>query len=428
MATTITPQIVNLTAVVTQAPAPSQLQQSGAFVSVGGSTLTSGTYQYVGDLSSATSILSSGGNHAELSDMATTFFAQGNAVGAYVLELGTQSSPNAGVSELSTWITDNPNVFYSYLVPENWDQPITSVSGSISGSTLTVSLVISGTVAIGQVVGGTGVQPSTSITAGSGTSWTVSTSGNAVTGEVLTLTNPLEILVADNSSPTSKTYFFITSTSGSISQYSPNKAAQAYVMAPTAPSTEFTAAAAFYQWLVNNPSQANPLPPMAYRYVYGVTPWPQSGQTASVNSILTNYGNLIFTGAEGGISTSCLFKGTTMDGQQGSWWYGVDWFQIQVKQALAAAVINGSNSNPPLLYNQAGINALQKIAQNIGNDAVKFGCALSVTVTATPFATYVQQNPSDYNAGLYKGLSATMVGPSGFLTVDFYLDAVQFVA
>ncbi|QGZ66274.1 hypothetical protein [Paraburkholderia acidisoli] len=56
MANTITPQIVNLTAVVTTAPEPSQLQQSGAIVSVGGTTLTPGTYQYCGNLPTVNSI------------------------------------------------------------------------------------------------------------------------------------------------------------------------------------------------------------------------------------------------------------------------------------------------------------------------------------------------------------------------------------
>jgi hypothetical protein len=159
-----------------------------------------------------------------------------------------------------------------------------------------------------------------------------------------------------------------------------------------------------------------------------VTPWSQVGNQTSINTILTNYGNLILTGAEGGISTACVFKGTTMDGEQAAWWYGIDWFRIQVKQALAAAIINGSNSNPPLLYDQNGINTLLAVAQNVANSAVKFGCALSAVVTAVPFATYTTDNPNDYNAGIYNGFAATVVGQNAFLTLTFNLDATQFVA
>jgi len=48
--------------------------------------------------------------------------------------------------------------------------------GTISTTTLTVSSVTSGTIAIGQILTGTGVAAGTYITAGSGTSWTVSVS------------------------------------------------------------------------------------------------------------------------------------------------------------------------------------------------------------------------------------------------------------
>lgn len=49
-------------------------------------------------------------------------------------------------------------------------------TGSISTTTLTVTAVTSGTIAIGQTISGTGVTAGTTITAGSGLSWTVSAS------------------------------------------------------------------------------------------------------------------------------------------------------------------------------------------------------------------------------------------------------------
>lgn len=49
-------------------------------------------------------------------------------------------------------------------------------TGSISGTTLTVGSLTSGTVAIGQAVVGTGVAAGTVITGGSGTTWTVNNS------------------------------------------------------------------------------------------------------------------------------------------------------------------------------------------------------------------------------------------------------------
>jgi hypothetical protein len=441
MAQTITPTIVTVNTTVVQAPAVSQLQQSGAIVSTGGTTLTTGSYQYCGTLSQGTAILaaplpitsiawassvatvtaaapltlSTGqtftttiagavpagyngtvtatvtgastftyplsvnpgtettpGTYTPngsgfVNNALTTFFAQGGSVGVYVLELGPVATAAAGITALQTWITANsaPQTFYAYLLPASWD----------------------------------------------------SSSAAA-----------LNTMTANYESPSGQTYFFVTSTVSNVPTYSGNKAVFALVPSPTQARTEHQASAAFYQWLVNKPGPASQLAPMAYRYAFGVTPWLQQGNATSINTVLSADGNVILTGAEGGVSTATLFKGTLMDGEQGAWWYGVDWFRIQVKQALANAIINGSNSNPPLLYNQQGINHLLGVAQQVGNSAVSFGCAQSVIVSAVSFTDYTTANPADYNAGIYNGFSAVLVGVSGFLTLTFNLEATQFVA
>lgn len=56
--------------------------------------------------------------------------------------------------------------------------------GSISGTALTVSSVTSGTIAIGQILTGTGVTSGTTITAGSGLSWTVTPSYGSPIGPI----------------------------------------------------------------------------------------------------------------------------------------------------------------------------------------------------------------------------------------------------
>lgn len=359
----ITPQIVTVDAIVTTAPAPSSFQQSGAIISEGGSTLTVNTYQYCGTLAQVQAILGGSGNHAELLDMATTHFAQGNAVGLYVLEVGVVGSPSAGISALQTWITANPGVFYAYLVPANWD----------------------------------------------------------------TVASTLNTMAANYSSPTGMTYFFVTTSSSTISGYEvTTKSIFPVCPAPTAPGTEFTAAAFFYQWLANNPSSSNPSPPMAFRFAYGVTAWSLTNNLTEIETILTAYGNLILSGAEGGISTATLRNGTTIDGNQSMFWYEVDWAQIQSKLQLANAVINGSNENPPLYYNQNGINRLLAVLQGIGTAGISFGLLLNAVFSATPFSTYTSQNPGDYAAGVYKGFSAILTPQLGFLQIFFYIDATQF--
>ena len=436
---TITPQIVTLNTQVQTAPSVSQLQQSGAIISTGGTTLVAGASLYCGNLAAVTAILSAPlaitslawlagvvtatvsadlelavgqtftttiagatpaayngtfvatvattttftyslatnpgtetvagtytpNNAAFVNNAAMTFFAQGNTLGVYVLELGPVTSASNAITALQSWITTNssPQQFYAYLIPPSWD-----VNSAATLNTVTKNYA----------------------------------------------------------NPTGTTYFFVTTTLANISLYAANKAVFALVPSPTKASTEEQAAQLFYQWLVNNPGPGNVLAPMAYRYGYGVTPWLQQGNASSIQSVLSAFGNLILTGAQGGISTATLFKGTTMDGAQAAFWYGVDYFQIQVAQALSAVVIEGSNTQPPLLYNQAGVNTLQATAEQIASDAVAYGCAESVTITAVPFATYIAEFPANYGNGIYDGLSATLTGQSGFLSVTFNLTAVAF--
>ncbi|MHB8388246.1 MAG: hypothetical protein ACYDBH_01535 [Acidobacteriaceae bacterium] len=435
MANTITPQIVTINTTVQTAPTPSQLQQSGAIVSTGGTTLAANAYQYCGNPAAVTALLSaplaltslawasgvvtatsaatlalasgqtftttiSGAvpagyngtftatvtgtdtftyplasnpgletapgsylpnDAAFVNDAATEFFAQGQTVGVYVLELGPQTTAAAGITALGTFITDaSPQVFYAYLIPKSWD------------------------------------------------------AGSSVA---------LNTLAATYDSPSGQTYFVVTTTQANISAYAGTKSVLALVPSPTAASTEEQPAALFYNILVNNPGPANILQPLQYRYLYAVTPWAQQGNSAAVNAILSAYGNVVGTGAEGGISTACLFKGTSMDGIQFSEWFGIDYCQINFHQAIAAEIIQGANQQPPLLYNQSGLNTLLAVAENEGTDAVKYGCASVVTITAVPFSTYIAENPTEYAKGIYTGFSASVTSQKGFLTITFNLGA-----
>lgn len=455
MATTNTTRIVNLSAQVLYAPQPSQLQQSGAVVSVGGTTLTAGSYQFCANATALPAILSTAGNYAELNNMADTFVAQGNQVGFYVLELGVNADVVTQINSLQTWITANPKVFYAYLTPADWDIDGEEV-GSITYPANTATYTTAPTVTIAAPTGTGGVQATATAqinTSGALTGITITNPGYypdqiaptatlsaATTGTSPTLTvnlvNEFAIMANNYAGPTAKTYFFGTTTSQTITNYltqsgSPGSGPKSLFMtcvSPVAPSSEFTAAMPFYRWLVNNPGPAQNLQPMAFQFAYGVTPWPASGYSTEIDTILTNYGNIIGTGAEGGIPTACLFKGKTMDGEQAQFWYGADWAQIQSQQAVTAAVINGSNSQPPLIYDQHGINTLQSVAQGVLNTGVKYKCILSGTVTATPFYTYVTDNPANYKAEIYGGMSASITGIAGFLEIDYTMTISEFVA
>lgn len=444
MATTITPNIVTVNTTVLYAPQPSTLQRSGAIISLGGTTLATNDYQYCGSPAALAAITGTAGNATELTRINNTFFGQGNSVGLYVLELGTETTAGEDIPLLQTWITENnsPQPFYGFLTPAAWDgvEGVSYISIGFGGSgyttapSVTIAAPTSGTTATATAViqNGSVTQiiinnPGSGYTAAPTVTIAAPTSGQTATATA-TLGSALAGIANNYASPSSKVYFAVTTTASNLSQYAGIKSILALVPSPTAASTEFQAAAMFYQMLNINPSASTPGAGITFKWLYGVTPWANnSTNNASVNAILTANGNLVWTGAEGGIITASLFRGKTMDGQQFAFWYSVNWFQIQAKQAQAAAILNGANSNPPLEYNQPGINTLLAVAEQVAANSITFGLNLQVSVSAIPFYTYVQQNPGDYDIGNYDGFSASITPQLGFETITFNLEALQFV-
>lgn len=434
--------IVNLNTVVTYASEPSNLQQSGALISLGATTLATNAYSYCGNLAAVQALIGSGatGNGSEILRMATTFFAQGNGVGLYVLELGAEAAAGDDIPALQTWITNNPGIFYAFLTPQVWDavdgvQSVTITAGGSGYSTTTVAATFtaptSGTTATGYgiVTGGSVTSfvitnPGSGYTIAPTLTFTAPTSGTTATGTAV-LGGALAGIANNYNSPNSQVYFFVTTTQTTVTNYAGNKAVFAVVPSPNALASEFQCAAPFEAWLLNNATQTM-MQPMSFRYMYGVTPWPASGQSSAIAAIKAANGNIIETAAQAGISTAMIADGTVMSGAQAMSWYGLNFFQIQVQRALAAAVINGSNSQPPLLYDFHGVNVLAGVANSVATQAVAIKAAAAIVISAVPFATYVADNPDNYAAGIYGGLSALFTAQQGFLKIYFNIDAVQF--
>ena len=299
-----------------------------------------------------------------LSAMVNTFFAQGSAASVYVFETGNVQTYDAVVA-VQEFIEDNdPQVFYSWLVPRTFTYDSTFIS-----------------------------------------------------------------MLADFEATSAKTYFFVTVTLSTYTDFDATmKCVFAMIEAPTIPITEFSAAAAFYHWLNNDPSTTNKVAPFAFRYLFGVTAYPIRGNSATLATLKAAAINWVGTGAEGGISNTVLMWGTTMDGRDATYWYSVDWVQINIQLDLANEIINGSN-NPtnPLYYNQDGINRLQVRSQATMNRGVSYGLVLApVTVTAVNFVDYVTENESDYRIGKYAGLAVTYTPARGFTQIVFNVNVTDF--
>jgi len=323
---------------------------------------------------------------ATLANQVATFFAQGANVSVYVLNLGVDAVDN-GVADLDAFITTNPGVIYSWLVPDNWNTEATFAT-----------------------------------------------------------------LVNSFGATTAKTYFFITTTTGTFSSFADMKAALTMVESPDAPSSEASAAAMFWKTLSYNPSSSNLVTPLAFSYLFDVTDYPTFGNSATLAALKAGYVNYVGTGAEGGISNKVLFWGTNMDGRPFNYWYSVDWVQINADLNVANAVINGSN-NPaaPLYYNQDGINRLQATLAKTMTTAVSYGLAVGnvvvtqmtqadfvaafnngafagkVAVNAVPFADYAAANPSHYSLERYDGLSVVYAPQLGFKQIIINVNATEAV-
>jgi hypothetical protein len=185
------------------------------------------------------------------------------------------------------------------------------------------------------------------------------------------------------------------------------------------------AAAAMWNLVSASPSEINKVPPMAFRYLQAVNA--SKAKDSILRTMAEQSINYVDTGAEGGIASTMLVRGVTGDGKDMTYWYSVDWVQINVDRALANAVINGSN-NPinPLYYDQDGIDRLQQRAQGVFNTGGSYGLVNGAPVVrAIPFRTYTRDNPDDYATGRYAGFSASYTPMRGFTDIIFNINVTM---
>lgn len=313
----------------------------------------------------------------ELQAMATTYFAQGTMQSVYVLELGFGGATD-GVGVLTTWLQNNPQTVYSFLVPRAWDA---------NSAFLT--------------------------------------------------------LIASYEAPTAMQYFWVTTTTGTYQNYTDvMKCVIALVEAPGIPALEFSLAGALYSALSYRPGPLNRVSPFNFSYVFGVTPYPTVGNGALLTALKASNTNIIASGAEGGISNTLIEWGVTQDGRDFTYWYSVDYTQINAHIALANEVINGANNRVnPLFYDQNGINRLQGRLTQLMTNEITFGLAVGsvlgtelgandfqqaldqndftaqAVVNAIPFVQYASANPTDYKTGRYAGLTIVYIPQRGFTQI-----------
>lgn len=422
-------------------------------------------------------------NTANLLAAVTTYFAQGNKRAIYILELGPGDA-NDGIAALSAYLIANPNssyvsgasgYFYSYLIPRGWDSNpnFISLMASYEGPTAQTYFFITTTLATYKNYNALQKCAITLIEAPIQNAYAANAltaiSFNAAVVTATTTTphgvTPGSWFTISGCTPSGYNGTFLalpgTGSTTIIYALASNPGAQtilgtlvvSYYASAGVPALEFSMAAPFYVTLGYQPSSTNKVTPSAFSFLQGVTPFPTRGNGALLTTLKQAFVTVVGTGAEGGISVPIWLWGTTMDGNDFTYWYSIDWVQININLRISNAVINGSN-NPvnPLYYNQDGINRLQAVAADTMSSGVSFGLVLGsivqtemtgddlddafnagtfnglTTVNAVPFLPYSEQNPGDYKIGQYSGFAIQYTPARGFIAIIFNVNVSNFVA
>jgi len=456
--------IVQVNVSLQQAPLPNTLQQTGAFISQGATTVTPGTLSgAITQLSDLTSILAAAKAITSitwLSSVATvTTAAPHGYTMSDVVELTIVGATPAGYNGTFACTITGTSTFTYPLTPNPGASPA-SVPGTYTPEDVAELVAMATTyfaqgnaqsVYVLELGEGTAVEGVTALT-----TWL---NNNPKTLYAVLVprywdgVSSFLALIASYEATTSLFYFYVTTTTGTYTDYTAlMKCVVAMIEAPGIPTVEFSLASVFYRMLSQNPGPTNKLPPFSFAQLFGVTPYPLPGNNTLLTSLKAAGINVVLTGAEGGLTNTYLYWGTTMDGRDIAYWYSIDWVQIQSQLALANEVINGSNTPlNPLYYDQPGINRLQAREAGVMSNAITFGLATGtlvqteldgdglaaalnsnsftnqLVVNAVPFVSYATALPGDYRIGKYGGLSVIFIVNRGFTQIVLNIVATDFV-
>ena len=457
-------RIVQVNVSETVAPVPNRLQQTAAIVSMGGTTITAGTTQWIAAAGQLSDYL------IPAYDIASISWAAG------VVTVVTTNPHGIPIADTTNIVVDGVSVtgYNGNFVATGFDATTLNYAlGTDPGGTPT-----GGTVQVGPQVNLIAADATWWAQGNLGTGYYVYESGTADPADVIdsmttyltanpqTIYNWLLLPGMDADHTGLRAFFLLHNTLNallkfylplSVSTYAAwegeNTLRNVFTMieSPGADfATELDAAAPAQYFTAFVPTPTNRLPPAQYTYLNAVTAYTPITQ-ALITTFMDNHINFVATGAEGGISNTILIDGKTLNGTPMNVAYSIDWVQIQSNQAIANAVINGSN-NPlsPLYYNQNGIDRLQAVVVQVGNTAIASGLALgqvlqveldptvfatnvglglyagNFVVNAVPFDIYTALNPGDYANQLYGGLQVAYTPQYGFETIVFNLNVTQF--
>lgn len=454
------PRIVTLRVTQTIAPTPSRLQQTGAAISQGGTTLGQGQSALITQPADLTPILAAPLSISSIAWSGGTAVATTTAAipgltadDTFVTNLAGQT-PNGysgtvlgtvtGANTFSFPLASNPGAetVPGTYTPPNQLELIAMVDEIYSqGSTQAVYVL--------ELGAGDGASGPTALS-----TWIQVNPGVFYSYLVPRLWDNeanFLTLVRAFAANDAKTYFFTTTTVATYLAYKGIKSVYWFVETPGAGLTSFDCASHFQQWLSNNPGPGNLASPMAWRFTTDTTPYPQQGNAALLATLDQNLVNYVTTGAEGGIADDCIANGCMADGNSAMYWYAIDFMDLAFDLNQSNAIINAANNGAPINYDQNGINTLQDVNYDTISDGIAFnllnGTATRAAlaqqafvrnledgdyedqnvINAVPFLIYVKQNPSAYKEQTYGGFTAVIIPQEGLEAILMNLNATSFV-
>jgi len=464
------------------APYPSTLQQTGAILSFGGTTVPPNSTTFLTQFTDLKPILQgSGGITSATFGTDTITFVITGELPSYATTGSLLKISIAGMNPIGY----NGTFDASVVSPTSFTVPATADPGAIltPGTwQLTSTLQLNAQVATffrqGTAVGVNilelGYQPLFANEVSALETWLLQSPGSYY-GYLLPdywadvanlgLNSPVIELFQQYVNPEAMTYFWVTlddlaavglidNTNKSVIQLMEAPGVQAARNASVPGQfAEFTIAGMFYWAMRFKATAVTRVSPMCFKYIYGVTPYPVPNNGPTLVGFKNNNVNYIQTGAQGGIAYTNVYKGVTADGfDYFNWWWTIDWVQININLNISNAVLNGSNDpTSPLYYNQNGVSQLSQVlasTMTTGNqygmvngpvvqtslgpsdlsDAIDSGTYATVcNVNAVPFATYTALNPADYGTGEYDGLSTLFIPARGFVHILVTVVATNIV-
>ena len=300
---------------------------------------------------------------AELTAMATTFFAQGSSVPVYVLELGATDVAH-GVTNLSAYLTTNPKTIYSLLMPRAYDADsgFLALMGDYESTTACQYFFVTTTLA-------------------NYTNYT-------------DLMKCAFTMVQAPAAPA--TEFSLAAAFWVTLSYSPNSTNQvtptafAYLYGVTAYPT------------VGNSSTLAALKAANVNVV-------GTGAEGGISNTILYWGRLM--------------DGNPFNYWYAVDWAQIN-LDLDVANEV---INGSNNPTAPLYYNQNGIDRLQARAQATMNRGISYGLVLApAEVTAVSFIDWTTENPSDYADGVYGGLAVTFTAARGFESITIDVNVTDF--